>query len=276
VTATIIDLAVRKYLVISETESGGVLGLFKSKDYVLERLDTPADALLPYESDLLDSLFETGSPVNLSDLKSEFHDDLAKVKERLVDDVTGELKLFPRSPEQTRTIYRIAGGVITGVGVALIFALEALGVAIIGIPVVVAGALLFLMAPMMPRRTASGREIYRRALGFRNYIERAETERQKFAEQANLFEEYLPYAIVFECLEKWAKAFESLGDQATQPSWYRGTSPFVAAHFVSSVNEFSTSISSVMASTPGGSGGSGFGGGGFSGGGGGGGGGGSW
>ncbi len=276
VTATIVDLAVRKHLIIKETESGGVLGIFKKKDYELERLPSPADYLLPYESKLLDSLFDDGSPVKLSDLKNQFHEDLAKVKKELIDEVTGDLNLFPRSPEQTRRIYRLAGGIIAGVGAGLTFLLGSIGAGIIGIPVVVAGVALLIFAPSMPRRTAEGRELYRRSLGFRNYIEKAETERQKFAESANLFEEYLPYAIVFECVDKWAKAFEVLGDQVTSPSWYSGRGPFVAAAFASSVTDFSESISSVMASTPGGSGASGFGGGGFSGGGGGGGGGGAW
>jgi uncharacterized membrane protein len=128
----------------------------------------------------------------------------------------------------------------------------------------------------MPRRSADGRVMYRRCLGFRHCIETAETARQEFAEKANLFQEYLPYAIVFGCVGKWAKAFEGLEDEATQPGWYYGRHPFAAAAFASSVSDFSESISSVMASTPGGSGGSGFGGGGSSGGGGGGGGGGSW
>jgi hypothetical protein len=277
VTATIVDLAVRKHLSISEEETGGILGLFKKKDYELTRLEAPGDALLAYEQELLDALFETGSPVKLSDLKNKFHDDLARVKERLADDVTSELKLFPRSPERTRSAYQVAGAVIGGIGGALIYGLGSLfGVGILGIPVVVAGVLVFLLAPLMPRRTADGRVMYHRALGFRRYIETAETERQAFAERANLFEEYLPYAIVFQAVDKWAKAFEDLGEEVTRPSWYSGRGPFLASAFASNVNDFSESISSVMASTPGGRGGSGFGGGGGSGGGGGGGGGGSW
>jgi len=275
-TATIVDLAVRKHLLIKETETGGILGLFKKKDYELERLPTSSGGLVGYETTLLDAVFETGSPVRLSDLADKFYEDLAQVKERLVEDVTQDLKLFPRSPEQTRKIYRVAGVIIAVLGVALMFLLGAIGTAILALPIVIAGGLLLLIAPLMPRRTADGRELYRRSLGFRRYIETAETERQAFAERANLFEEYLPYAIVFECVDKWAKAFEGLGAETTQPGWYRGRSPFAAAAFASTINDFSGSISSVMASTPGGKGGSGFGGGGFSGGGGGGGGGRSW
>jgi uncharacterized membrane protein YgcG len=276
VTATIVDLAVRKHLTIAEQETGGILGLFKKKDYELQRLEAPADELLPYESTLVEALFETGSPVKLSDLEDKFYKDLAEVKERLVKDVTSDLDLFSRSPEDTRRIYRWAGSIIAAIGVILVVLFGQVGIGILAVPVVVAGALLLLLAPLMPRRTANGREMYRLALGFRRYIETAETERQKFAERENLFEEYLPYAIVFQCVDKWAKAFEDLGEQVTRPSWYSGRGPFMASAFASNVNDFSESISSVMASTPGGKGGSGFGGGGGSGGGGGGGGGGSW
>jgi uncharacterized membrane protein YgcG len=277
VTATIVDLAVRKHLTITEQETGGILGLFKKKDYELTLLENTADTPLPYEQKLLDSLFESGSPVKLSDLKNKFYDDLKEVKTQLVEDVTGELKFFPRSPEQTRNLFVTAGIVTAVIGGGLIYGLGNLvGAGILGIPVVIAGVLLFFLAPLMPRRTAHGRTMYRRALGFRRYIETAETERQAFAERRNLFEEYLPYAIVFQAVDKWANAFEGLDDEANRPSWYSGRGPFVASTFASNVNDFSESISSVMASTPGGRGGSGFGGGGGSGGGGGGGGGGSW
>ena len=87
----------------------------------------------------------------------------------------------------------------------------AFGGGLIGVPVVVGGVLLFALAHLMPRRTAQGRELYRRSLGFRLYMTKAEKERQQFAEKANLFEEYLPYAIVYGCVDKWAKAFEGLG-----------------------------------------------------------------
>ena len=88
----------------------------------------------------------------------------------------------------------------------------------------------------------------------------AETERQRFNEEANIFERYLPYAIVYDCVDKWAKAFEGLeGQPATQTSgWYVGSGVFMASSFSRDVNSFSSSISTAIASTPGGSGGSGF------------------
>ena len=130
----------------------------------------------------------------------------------------------------------------------------------------------------MSRRTATGSEALRRVLGFRLYVATAETRMQEFNEQQNIFARYLPYAIVFGCVDKWARAFRGIEDQAASStvSWYSGVGPFQVMAFSSGLQGFSTSVASTISSTPGSSGGSGFSGGGFSGGGGGGGGGGSW
>lgn len=276
VSATIVDLAVRKQLKITEQKTGGVFGLFKKKDYQIDRLDNPDDELLPYESQLRDAIFADGDSVKLSDLKNKFAKDLERVKKALY---TQSMKngFFARNPETTVTISRVAGIVIAVIGGGIAYGLGMLfGGGLIGIPVILGGLAIFFLSPAMPRRTGKGRVMYRRSLGFRKFMVTAETERQKFAERANIFHEYLPYAIVYGCVDRWAKVFKDLGIDPGEPYYYIGTGPFLAASFADSVSSFSSSISSTMASTPGGSGGSGFGGGGGSGGGGGGGGGGSW
>jgi uncharacterized membrane protein len=149
------------------------------------------------------------------------------------------------------------------------------GDGLLGLPVVVGGTLLAMLARTMPRRTAAGREMMRRTLGFAKYIKTAETHQQAFAERANIFTAYLPYAIAFKCVDRWARAFQDIDMQKATATWYAGSSAFDPHSFSSNVSSFSSSVSTVMASTPGGSGGSGFSGG-SSGGGGGGGGGGSW
>jgi hypothetical protein len=274
VTATIVDLAVQKRLIIKETEEGGVFGLFKKKDYELEKLEAPDTGLLPYEKKLLDSLFDGATTIKLSDLKNKFYKDLAKVKRSLYFQSMRN-GFFAQNPETVVTVSRIGGAIVAVAGAGLAYGLGWLfGGGLIAVPIIVAGIAVFLLAPSLPRRTGKGRVMYRRSLGFRKFMVTAETDRQKFAEKANIFHEYLPYAIVFGCVERWAKVFKDLGIDPGQPDYYVGPGPFIPLAFADSVSGFSSSISSTMASTPGGSGGSGFGGG--SGGGGGGGGGGSW
>jgi hypothetical protein len=285
VSATIVDLAVRRHILIKELPKEGIFGVFKSQDYELVRepgveetsSSGSRDGLLPYENRLKDALFETGETVKLSALKNKFHEDLAEVKSDLYTDAVQGLKLFPANPDKVRNAYRVAGVLIAIAGGLAAYALgKWWGAGLIGIPIVAGGIFLFFLAPLMPRRTAQGQLLYRRCLGFRLYMTKAEKERQSFAEKANLFEEYLPYAIIYGCVKKWAEAFEGLGLEERGTNWYVGRRGFAVATFADSLRDFSESISGVMASTPGGSGGSGFGGGGGSGGGGGGGGGGSW
>ncbi len=272
VTATIIDLAVRGHLKITELPKAGWFG---HADWQLDRVK-PADArLLEYERIVLKGLFDSKDTRKLSQLKNTFYDDLAKARKALYADAI-ERKWFPRNPNTVRTLWRMAGLLAIPGGIALTVMLGARwGAGLLGLPLVAAGVALVFGAGAMPRRSAAGREALRRALGFARYIKTAEQHQQAFAERANIFTAYLPYAIAMKCVEKWANAFKDIDLTQATTGWYAGTTAFNPSSFSSSVGSFSSSVSSAIASTPGGSGGSGFSGG-SSGGGGGGGGGGSW
>jgi hypothetical protein len=271
VSATIVDLAVRGYLKIIEQEKKG--------EYTLQRLREPDGPLLPYEASLLRALFKKAKDglVKLDDLEDKFYDDLSEVKSQLYGQTVKADGMFPRNPETVRMAYVLGGvGLATIGGVPAVLLGGLFGVGILGFPVILGGLALAAVGSGMSRRTGAGRELFRRARGFREYMVTAETDRQRFNEDINLFEKYLPYAIVYRCTEKWAKAFEGLARQPNTGAWYVSPYPFVMTDFSNSIGGFSSSISSAMASTPSSSGGSGFGGGGGAGGGGGGGGGGSW
>src|SRR5204863_2431122 len=141
---------------------------------------------------------------------------------------------------------------------------------LIPVPLALAGLALAWGSRWMPRRTPTGTGLVRRVLGFRTYIETAEAREARFQEKENLFSQYLPYAIVFGCAEKWARAFRGLAEQA-QPMylpWYVGHGTFSVDGFTSSISHFALSSIGTIASSPAGS--SGFSGGGVGGGGGGG------
>ena len=105
-----------------------------------------------------------------------------------------------------------------------------------------------LLSRAMPRRTAKGRELMHRALGFAKYVKTAETQQHAFAERANIFTAYLPYAIVFKCVDKWSRAFRDIDMQAATASFYAGTHAFNPATFTSDMNDFSSSVSGVCTS----------------------------
>jgi len=315
VTATIVDLAVRGYLTITELPMSGITAFFGGKDWSLTRTADKADpaALQPYERTIYDGLFgraplderaikvvaliqqlsarvgavpaaiaalepKPTDVAKLSELKEHFYTTLRKAQGELYADSVAR-KWFPADPQRVRQIYAGLGCLAIAVAVVSVFALGSiLGAGLVGLAAVVPAIVLLGVSPRMPRKTSAGAELLRRTLGFRHYMEVAETERQRFAERENIFSEYLPYAIVFGSVEKWARAFKDIDVTKQTSSWYTGSTlgAFSASDLSSNLSSFSNQVSSTIASTPGGSGGSGFSGGGGSGGGGGGGGGGSW
>jgi uncharacterized membrane protein len=273
VTATIVDLAVRGYLHITELPKKGWFG---SNDWKLTKLKD-SEGLNAFEKRVLTGLFNSKTEVELSDLKYKFADDLVKAKDLLYKDAMKQ-QWFARKPETARGMWVIVAIslMILGVGLSCFAALW-YGRGLFFLGLIPAGIVMLFISRAMASRTAKGSEMLRRVLGFRLYIETAEKHLQDFNEQENIFARYLPFAIVFGCVGKWAKAFEGLEATAaaSTTSWYSGTSAFHAMTFSNSLQGFSSSVSSTISSTQSSSGGSGFSGG-SSGGGGGGGGGGSW
>jgi uncharacterized membrane protein YgcG len=273
VTATIVDLAGRGFLLIQEIPD---TGLFSKTDWTLIRLESAANELLAYERKLLEGLFRDGNEVKVSELKTTFADRLHGVENALYSDAMRQ-KWFRGRPDQVRLRWAGAGVFLLVAGAAITFVLARwTHWGIVGVPVIVAGLALSLMARQMPARSAKGTAMLRRVRGFRRVIATAEQHMARWAEEENVFTRYLPYAIVFGLTKKWAKAFEDIGLQPDTSGWYVGSRMFTAAAFADSIDGFAVTTGGTLASTPASSGSSGFGGGGSSGGGGGGGGGGSW
>jgi uncharacterized protein (TIGR04222 family) len=272
VSATLVDLAVRGYLLIEEIPKEGWFG---KPDWRLIRLEKPDDDLLTYERRLLDGVFRDATEVQISELKNTFVERLKGVQESLYADAV-KRKWFSERPDKVRNRWYAIGvlAVIAAVGVTIALAAFTHW-GLLGIPLVIGAIGLLVMAGRMPARTATGTAMLRRVRGFRTVIETAETHMSRWAEKELVFTRFLPFAIVFGCTDKWAKAFAALGVEP-DTSWYVSSQPFVFAHFADSMEGFAVTTGGTIASTPSGSGSSGFSGGGFSGGGGGGGGGGSW
>ena len=272
VTATIVDLAVRGYLTIAEEPQPWI---FAKKDWTLHATGKTLQ-LLPYEEIVYGGLFKDGADVKVSELRTHFISSLRSAEGELYRD-SADRKWFATRPDRVRQGYAGVSvlAIIAGVGITWLLG-KTLGAGLVGVAVVLVGIVALAVARIMPAKTAAGAELLRRSLGFRQYMEVAEKERQRFAERENIFSEYLPYAIVFGCVEKWARAFKDIDMSAQTSSWYVGSGPFNAGILSSSLMGFSSNLGSAISSTPGSSGGSGFSGGGGAGGGGGGGGGGSW
>jgi uncharacterized membrane protein YgcG len=300
VSATVVDLAVRGYLTIEETESG----FFGRKDWRLTRTAGPAAIagqaappdLHPYEQALLNGLFATADSVSLSELKNHFKPTLQRVQELMYDEVV-QRGWFRRSPQAQRGVWTVLGGALVVIGALSIFwfgaVLSHLGT-VSGLPVppgfvlaggiIAAGLVVVVLGRRMAARTAEGSAVLAQSKGFKQYLVTAEADQIKWEEAQDVFSRYLPYAIVFGVASQWAATFERVAEAAaaagynlTPPLWYIGGGYGSFGSIADGMDSFATTAGGTFTSTPGSSGGSGFSaGGGFSGGGGGGSSGGSW
>ncbi len=270
ITATIVDLAVKGYIIIEETKSEKLFGLFSSDDYIFHSVKDPMtwSDLKPHEWKLMNALFKGGGSqsVQMSDLEKKFYTHLSGIR----DSIFGRLvkqKFYRRRPDTVKGQY-VFGGVVLG-GLLLAFLLVAgdgYGIApitgiisAIGTTIAIAGFGLF-----MPARTKAGVRTLEGVLGFAEFIERVESDKYERIEiTPDMFERFLPFAMAFGLEKRWAEAFEGLTTEP--PQWYRGASlshGFRPYLFAATMSTMSTRASQAMASAPRSKGGSGFGGGG--------------
>jgi hypothetical protein len=265
ITASIVDLAVRGYLHIAETENERFFGLVSNRDYTftLKKERGEWTALKAHERDLLEALFTGGGgSVTLSDLKNKFYKHLPGLRTELYTRLVTD-GFYTGRPDRVRLLY-ITGGIVIGtlIGVASAAIMTARGMQ----PVsgIVAGILSALIVAgfgwFMPSRTTRGTRELEKVLGFREFLSRVEGERlERMVKTPEMFEKFLPYAMALGVEANWAKAFEGIYSQP--PAWYSGPGgvhTFRATSFTQNLGVMSTAAATTMASAPRSSGGSGF------------------
>ncbi|MFL6056635.1 MAG: DUF2207 domain-containing protein [Actinoallomurus sp.] len=249
VTATIIDLAVRGYLLIEELprETYGRI------DWQLRRLRRPADDLLPYERILFDALFTGRDVVRLSELGGTFADQLTAVRTALYEDVVRQ-GWFARRPDSERTRWTTIGMVLAGLGVVGTILLAVYtNLALIGLAVIIAGAALAVGGQYMPAKTTRGATVLAHTLGFRAHLFRGEVPDAPAGHRVAVFSHYLPYAVVFDVVQRWAQTVADVGAGNSGPSdnlyWYEGPAEWDLSNFAESIRSFTLATSGAISAS---------------------------
>ncbi|HEY6945353.1 MAG TPA: DUF2207 domain-containing protein [Candidatus Acidoferrum sp.] len=278
ITSTIVDLAVRGYVVIEEHEHDRMLGLVHDKDYKFNLQKDRAEwsKLKPHEQDLLNGFFPDGrTTVTLSDLHNQFYKYLPGIKESIFSSLISA-GYYRRSPDSVRSAYLLSGSVI---GVLMIFGTHSvadrLGMASLPffVAAILTGGVICAFGWFMPAHTIKGVRAVEGVLGFEDFLSHVEAERfNKTIKTPQMFEKFLPFAMALGVEKNWSKAFQ--GIMTEPPQWYRGGTfgpQFYPYALTNNLGVMSSHAGTVFASAPRSSGGSGFGfgggGGGFSGGG---------
>ena len=153
IVATIVDLARRKAISITEEKEEGFWRSGTDFIYRRENKDVP---LAPFEQEVLDGLFGMGDEVRLSDLKNKFYQHISGIKKKMYADLV-QRGYYRESPERVRTQFGCAGGALLVFGVVLgvlltIFLIDYTVAAICpGIGLFVTAMALVIIARYMPR-----------------------------------------------------------------------------------------------------------------------------
>lgn len=274
ISASIINLAVKGHIKIEQLPK---TGLFGKDDFLLTKLKTDTTDLTDSEKDLLDDLFLSLETIRLSELKNSFYKNVSTLQKTSLSFLE-ERDYFDKNAFKYRGIMLGIGGTVFVISYIISKSFSDVDFAF-WLSVFASAVIIIVFAFLMPRRTQKGAETLWKIEGFKLFISVTEKYRQQFNEKENIFEKFLPYAMIFGLTSVWINNMKKIYGEdyfnTYHPYWFYGPSftNFDAESFNSMISNLSDNMASTIASNPSGSG---SGGGGFSGGGGGGGGGGGW
>jgi hypothetical protein len=245
ITATLLDLAVRGHLLITELPRATA---YAPPDWVLARpAQTPAAAVRPFEQQLLDGLAPAGGQVLVSELPQRVQESIGAVQDQLYDEVV-QNGWFEQRPDATRNRYfhgalafLILAVVLTGVLAAFTtFGLVGLALVALGLGVVFVGQ-------EMPSRTAKGSALLAGLGALRSDLLSHPTDQMPAGREVLEMCEVLPYAVVLGGADRWLDAIVSTDTDDTpdsdELSWYHGPPDWHLRDLPGSLRNFITTVS---------------------------------
>lgn len=250
IVATIFDLAIRKYIKITEVKKEKVLNIFgKGEDWEISKLKPIDNSLKEFEKILVSRLFRDGKTVAMSSL-TDFYETFGEMEKEIFRSHI-ERGFYVKNPKMQMGTLLVFGIIITIMGSLIL------------------GPVLIFLSRVLNGRTKPGDEMDFRIDGLKLFLKNMKRNYEWQAKKIYIVEKMIPYAIAFGMIDDFMKQLEEMYPDY-KPTWYSGYSSF----YIASSILFGSANTSFTTTAPSSS--SGFSGGGFSGGGGGGGGGGSW
>src|SRR5207245_3956091 len=200
ITATIVDLAVRGYILIEEKEKPHLMGLWSNKEYAFHLRKKPADwkELKAHERELLEALFAGGASesVELSELRNKFYKNLPAIRDRIFNGLMAH-RYFLHRPDTVRPGYLGAGLVI---GLLMVWGGSFLG-RLLGIaPLtfiltgIASGAIICRFGWFMPARTLAGPRAPEGVLGIEDFIGHVAAERfSRSIKSQHIVAKFIPF-----------------------------------------------------------------------------------
>lgn len=240
VTATILDLAVRGHLRITELEHRSA---YAPADWSFTRLEGGRGELKAYETDLLDAIAPAGQePVLVSQIGESISGAIPQVQEHLYDDMVSE-GWYNRSPESTRRTWNtisLVFLVLAIVAAGLLAAFTTFG--LVGLALIAIGLGLAFVAQQMPARTGKGAQLLSGLGVLRAQLIGQPTNQMPAGRELSELSEVLPYAIVLGGRQRWLQAIVDADDDdeadSTDLDWFHGPSDWHLKHLPDSLENF--------------------------------------
>jgi hypothetical protein len=246
VTASLVDLAVRGHLLITELPRDSD---FARTDWELTRLNGGND-LRPFEKELLDGIAPPGTSVKVSELSSRVQESIGAVQNQLYDEMVNN-GWYERRPDATRnrwTQLALGGLIIAVVLTGILAAFTTFG--LVGLALIVLALGLVFVAQEMPSRTAKGAALLAGLGALRSDLLSHPTNQIPKGEELREISELLPYAIVLGGSERWLDAIvasdaDELPD-SEDLSWYHGPDNWHLRDLPDSLRNFTTTVSGSL------------------------------
>lgn len=242
ITATLLDLAVRGHLRITELPHGP----HEVLDWKLARA-TGGDNLLAYEQRFLDAIAPVDGETLVSQLPGTLAPALDDIQSDLYDEVVGR-GWFENRPDSTRNKWRTLG--IAGVVIALVVAVVLVAFTSFGLLALVLlllAGLLVWIAPRMPRRTQAGSKMLTGMRALSALLATAPTDRMPSGREIEEISRLLPYAVVLGGKDRWLRAMVEADDCAETPDpyavdWYHAPETWHLQDLPASLTQFINTV----------------------------------
>ncbi|MFC6011885.1 DUF2207 family protein [Nocardia lasii] len=218
IAATVVDLAVRRYLWITPVSARG------ADDWRISRVNAPDDQLREYERTVYDMLLPEGTDtVAVRELRAPGRLELEPIRAAMRTDAvaTGAFA----DPRQ-RAIPRWIGAALIGLGAIITVTLAmTAGHALVGVAIALAGVAAVFLPKYLPTRTTLGDTIAGRVRAMQRGLDAVSRDRIPPIDQETIFSRALPYTMIGGRADNWIRTFRDMDPSAdSQPGlyWFAG------------------------------------------------------
>lgn len=243
VTATLLDLAVRGHLHITELprEAHELL------DWRLARTEQPHDGLLAYEKRFLDAIAPEGGSTLVSELPQVLAPAIGDIQSDLYDEVVTR-GWFEQRPDATRNSWRVRGYVGLGIAIAAAVALVAFTTfGLLALVLLILAGILVWVSGLMPRRTAKGSKLVTGMRALSALLTTQPTDRMPKGREIEEISKLLPYAVVLGGRNRWLQAMVDADDCDETPDpyaidWYHAPETWHLQDLPTSLTQFINTV----------------------------------